>query len=69
MISELPGEVCDIMTWQNVSLQAAWRILRGLSQQEVAENSASASPPCHSWKRWTPVRKAHPRKAGGDLRL
>lgn len=34
---ELPGEVCSIMTWQNVSLQAAWRILRGLSQQEVAD--------------------------------
>lgn len=34
---ELPGDVCSIMTWQNVSLQAAWRILRGLSQQEVAE--------------------------------
>lgn len=34
---ELPGEVCSIMTWQNVSLQAAWRILRGMSQQEVAE--------------------------------
>jgi len=34
---ELPGEVCSIMTWQEVSLQAAWRILRGLSQQEVAD--------------------------------
>jgi DNA-binding XRE family transcriptional regulator len=34
---ELPGEVCSIMTWQNVSLQAAWRILRGMSQQEVAD--------------------------------
>ncbi|QNR10454.1 helix-turn-helix domain-containing protein [Enterobacter roggenkampii] len=34
---ELPGDVCSIMTWQNVSLQAAWRILRGLSQLEVAE--------------------------------
>ena len=33
----LPGEVCDIMHSENVSLQAAWRILRGLSQQEVAE--------------------------------
>ena len=29
----LPGEVCDIMHSENVSLQAAWRILRGLSQQ------------------------------------
>nr|WP_279116084.1 helix-turn-helix transcriptional regulator [Enterobacter soli] len=34
---ELPGEVCDVMHNANVSLQAAWRILRGLSQQEVAE--------------------------------
>ncbi|EMV7410595.1 helix-turn-helix transcriptional regulator [Enterobacter soli] len=34
---ELPGEVCDVMHNENVSLQAAWRILRGLSQQEVAE--------------------------------
>jgi DNA-binding XRE family transcriptional regulator len=33
---ELPGEVCSIMTWRDVSLQAAWRILRGMSQQ-VAE--------------------------------
>lgn len=33
----LPGEVCDIMHNENVSLQAAWRILRGMSQQEVAE--------------------------------
>ena len=32
----LPGEVCDVMHKENVSLQAAWRILRGLSQQEVA---------------------------------
>ena len=32
----LPGDVCDIMDKENVSLQAAWRILRGLSQQEVA---------------------------------
>ncbi|NTX68896.1 helix-turn-helix transcriptional regulator [Lelliottia amnigena] len=34
---KLPGEVCRIMTWQDVSLQAAWRILCGLSQQEVAD--------------------------------
>lgn len=34
---ELPGEVCDVMHNENVSLQAAWRILRGLSQQKVAE--------------------------------
>ncbi|MBL5929623.1 helix-turn-helix domain-containing protein [Lelliottia amnigena] len=34
---KLPGEVCRIMTWQDVSLQAAWRILRGVSQQEVAD--------------------------------
>lgn len=28
---------CSLMTYQQVSLQAAWRILRGLSQQEVAD--------------------------------
>ena len=33
----LPGEVCDIMHSENVSLQAAWRIHCGLSQQEVAQ--------------------------------
>ncbi|CAM4271492.1 MULTISPECIES: helix-turn-helix domain-containing protein [Lelliottia] len=33
----LPGDVCDVMHHENVSLQAAWRILRGLSQQEVAD--------------------------------
>lgn len=33
----LPGEVCSLMHSENVSLQAAWRILRGLSQQEVAD--------------------------------
>ena len=32
----LSGEVCDVMHKENVSLQAAWRILRGLSQREVA---------------------------------
>ena len=32
-----PGEVCDVMHKENVSLQAAWRILRGMSQQEGAE--------------------------------
>ncbi len=58
----LPGEVCDVMHKENVSLQAAWRILRGMSQQEVAESLASASPRCHSWKRWTPVRKSAPAK-------
>lgn len=33
----LPDVVCRIMTRENVSLQAAWRIHRGLSQQEVAD--------------------------------
>ena len=33
----LPGEVCNLMHSEQVSLQAAWRILRGLSQQEVAD--------------------------------
>jgi len=34
---QLPASVCDIMDKEKVSLQAAWRILRGLSQQEVAD--------------------------------
>ncbi|ELY4858061.1 helix-turn-helix domain-containing protein [Cronobacter sakazakii] len=33
----VPHEVVGISVEQNVSLQAAWRIWRGLSQQEVAE--------------------------------
>lgn len=33
----LPGEVCNLMHSEHVSLQAAWRILRGMSQQEVAD--------------------------------
>lgn len=33
----LPGDVCDVMHKENVSLQAAWRLWRGLSQKEVAE--------------------------------
>jgi hypothetical protein len=32
----LPGEVCNLMHSENVSLQAAWRIHRGLSQQHFA---------------------------------
>ncbi|EGT5762077.1 helix-turn-helix transcriptional regulator [Cronobacter sakazakii] len=33
----VPHEVVGISVEQNVSLQAAWRIWRGLSQQDVAE--------------------------------
>ncbi|WP_130834537.1 helix-turn-helix domain-containing protein [[Erwinia] mediterraneensis] len=33
----VPHEVVDIMVEQDVSLQAAWRIHRGLSQYAVAE--------------------------------
>ncbi|ELY6407040.1 helix-turn-helix transcriptional regulator [Cronobacter sakazakii] len=33
----VPHEVVGISVGQNVSLQAAWRIWRGLSQQDVAE--------------------------------
>ena len=35
----LPDSVCDIMHREKVSLQAAWRILRGLSQQLEAIDS------------------------------
>ncbi|MBV8042978.1 helix-turn-helix transcriptional regulator [Pluralibacter sp.] len=33
----LPDAVCALMSRENVSLQAAWRILCGLSQQDVAD--------------------------------
>ncbi|QCA04710.1 helix-turn-helix domain-containing protein [Pantoea vagans] len=33
----IPHDVTGIMIEQEVSLQAAWRILRGLSQQDVAQ--------------------------------
>jgi Helix-turn-helix. len=33
----IPHEIIAITIEENVSLQAAWRIARGLSQQEVAE--------------------------------
>ncbi|PWC17854.1 helix-turn-helix domain-containing protein [Brenneria corticis] len=33
----IPHEVVSIHVDQDVSIQAAWRILRGLSQQEVAK--------------------------------
>lgn len=60
----LPGEVCDVMHKENVSLQAAWRILRGMSQQEVAEKLGISQSAVS-----LPSAKAHPREAGGDLRL
>ena len=60
----LPGEVCDVMHKENVSLQAAWRILRGLSQQEVAAKLGISQSAVS-----LPSAKAHPREAGGDLRL
>ncbi len=66
----LPGEVCDVMHKENVSLQAAWRILRGMSQQEVAEKlgiSQSAVSQLEALD--SRPQKAHPREAGGDLRL
>lgn len=35
----VPGEVVDIMLDQDVSLLAAWRIYRGLSQAQAAEKA------------------------------
>lgn len=58
----LPGEVCDVMHKENVSLQAAWRILRGLSQQEVAAKLGISQSAVSRWKRWTPVRRSAPAK-------
>jgi hypothetical protein len=66
---ELPGEVCSIMTWQDVSLQAAWRILRGLSQQEVADKLGISQSAVSQLEALDSPTKAHPRKAGGNLRL
>lgn len=69
----LPGEVCDVMHNENVSLQAAWRILRGMSQQEVAEklgisqsavsqlealDSRPQSAPAKSWRQFTAVNRS-----------
>lgn len=66
----LPGEVCDVMHKENVSLQAAWRILRGLSQQEVAAKlGISQSAVSQLEAAGLPSAEAHPREAGGDLRL
>ncbi|WP_380177579.1 helix-turn-helix domain-containing protein [Kalamiella sp. sgz302252] len=33
----VPGEVVSIMMDKEISLQAAWRVFRGLSQKEVAK--------------------------------
>lgn len=66
----LPGEVCDVMHKENVSLQAAWRILRGMSQQEVAEKAwHQPVRGVTAGSAGLPSAKAHPREAGGDLRL
>ena len=61
----LPGEVCDIMHSENVSLQAAWRIPAGggrqTGHQPVRRVTAGSAG--------LPAAEAHPRKAGGALRL
>ncbi len=64
----LPGEVCDVMHKENVSLQAAWHPARdvpaggsrklGISQSAVSQLEALDSRP-----------QSAPREAGGDLRL
>lgn len=69
----LPGDVCDVMHRENVSLQAAWRILRGLSQREVAAklgisqsavsqlealDSVRRSGPAKNWRRFTAVPRS-----------
>ncbi len=65
----LPGEVCDVMHKENFSLQAAWRILRGMSQQEVAEKLGISQSAVSQLEALDPSAEAHPREAGGDLRL
>ena len=59
----LPGEVCDIMHNENVSLQAARAFYAACPSRRWRRSLASASPPCHSWKRWTPDRKSAPAKS------
>ncbi|VCY75680.1 hypothetical protein BANRA_05028 [Klebsiella pneumoniae] len=58
----LPGEVCDVMHKENVSLQAAWRILRGMSQQEVAEKLGISQSAVSQLEALDSVRKSAPAK-------
>lgn len=66
----LPDSVCDIMHREKVSLQAAWRILRGLSQQEVA-NKLGISQSAVSQLEAIDSRpqKRTREKLGGNIRL
>lgn len=66
---ELPGDVCSIMTGRTSACRPRGVSCAGYPSRRWRRNWASASPPCRSWKRWTPVRKSAPAKAGGDLRL
>ena len=65
----LPGEVCDVMHKENVSLQAAWRILRGMSQQEVAEKLGISQSAVSQLEALDSRPQKRTREAGGDLRL
>lgn len=47
----VPQEVVSIMTDQDVSLQAAWRIHRGLSQYAVAEQLGTTQSAVSQWER------------------
>ena len=61
----IPQEVVSIMVDQDVSLQAAWRIHRGLSQYEVAEKLGATQSAVSQWERADskPQRKTRERLA------
>lgn len=46
----VPNEVVSVMTRQNVSLIAAWRIYRGLSQYDVAEKLGTTQSAVSQWE-------------------
>lgn len=47
----VPQEIVGIMVGQEVSLQAAWRIHRGLSQYDVAEKLGTTQSAVSQWER------------------
>lgn len=47
----VPGAVVNVMVEQDVSLQAAWRIYRGLSQYDVAEQLGTTQSAVSQWEK------------------
>ncbi len=52
----VPNAIVKIMIDQEVSLLAAWRVYRDLSQYDVAENSAQPNPPFHNGRHQAVLR-------------